>query len=75
MTEAPKIDMASYETGHREGENSRTADVLLLFYDACTMDDLLAGFRALTGDPELEWPDGIGKDPAPAPPAQAGEQL
>jgi hypothetical protein len=46
----------SYEAGYRDGESSRTADFLLLFHDADTMDGLLADFRRLTGDPELEWP-------------------
>jgi hypothetical protein len=46
----------SYEDGYRDGESSRTADFLLLFHDADTMDGLLADFRRLTGDPELEWP-------------------
>ncbi|HMG64213.1 MAG TPA: hypothetical protein VK599_14800 [Streptosporangiaceae bacterium] len=51
------MDDASYETGYREGESCPTADVSLLFYDACTMDGLLADFRRLTGDPNLAWPE------------------
>lgn len=47
----------SYEAGYRDGESSRTADVLLLFHDACTMDALLADFREVTGDPNLAWPE------------------
>lgn len=49
---------ASYDAGYRDGESSRTADFLLGFLEAETMDDLLAYFRSLTGDPALEWPDG-----------------
>lgn len=51
------MDDASYETGYREGENSRTADFLLLFHDAVTMNGLLAGLREVTGDPGIEWPE------------------
>jgi hypothetical protein len=51
------VDDASYGAGYRDGENSRTADVLLLFHDACTMDGLLADFREVTGDPNLAWPE------------------
>jgi len=52
---------ASYESGYRDGENSRTADFLLGFHEAGTMDDLLAYFRSLTDNPALEWPDGNGQ--------------
>jgi hypothetical protein len=51
------MDNASYEAGYRDGESSRTADVLLLFHDADTMDGLLADFREVTGNPDLEWPE------------------
>lgn len=50
------MDSEGYETGYREGENSRTADFLLAFSEAETMDGLLERFRTLTGNPELEWP-------------------
>jgi hypothetical protein len=60
VAEAPRPPAdASYEAGYRDGESSRTADVLLLFHDACTMDDLLAGFREVTGDPNLRWPEPV----------------
>jgi hypothetical protein len=51
------MDDASYEAGYRDGESSRTADIFLLFDEASTMDDLLADFRRLTGDPNLAWPE------------------
>jgi len=51
------VDDESYETGYREGESSRTADVFLLFTEAETMDELLDGFRAIMGRPDLEWPE------------------
>lgn len=52
----------SYGAGYRDGASSLIADIRVQFDDAAdTMDDLLEFFRGLTGDPELDWPEGAGK--------------
>jgi hypothetical protein len=55
------MDDASYETGRRDERSSLTFDIAYQFSGepntAETMDDLLEVFRALTGDPNLAWPD------------------
>lgn len=46
-----------YEAGYRDGAQGLIADIGIQFGDlADTMDDLLGFFRAITGNPELEWP-------------------
>ena len=51
----PPPDQAlGYDTGYRDGEHNREADIRVAVQYACTHAELIERLRGITDDPELE---------------------